>query len=112
MSASGNARPAADDHQRLPCCRAFRRRELGVGMEALLIGNGRHDDRREVIFAEEVHAEVHVGRRNVHPRPQRDAIEERAIAAGDQRERRGLQLLLRLFLELEDVDELLARRQP
>ena len=105
-----NARPAADDHQRLPCRRAFRRGELGVRMKSLLIGDRRDDDRREVILAEEVHREVHVGRRDVHPRPQRDAIEERAIAAGDERERRGLQLLLRLFLELEDVDELFARR--
>ena len=111
MSASATLERLLTIISAFPAAAPFRRGELGVGMKAFLIGNGRHDDRREVIFAEQVDREVHVGRRDVHPRPQRDAIEERAIAAGDQRERRGLQLLLRLFLELEDVDELFARRQ-
>ncbi len=81
-------------------------------MEALLVGDRRDDDRREVVLAEQLHGEIHVGRRDVHPGPQRDAIEQRAVAARNQREGRRRQLLLRLFLELEEIDQLLSRRLP
>ena len=106
-----NARAAAHNHQRFSRGGAFGGRQLRVGMEAFLIRDWRDDDRREVFFTKEGDAQIHIGRRNVHPRPKRDTIEQRSIAARDQRKGGGLQLLFCFFLELEQIDELLTRCQ-
>jgi hypothetical protein len=81
-----------------------------LGMEALLLRQRPHQNRREHLLPEQFGGQIELGRVDHHARTERDAVKRLVVRSGGQRKSDAVEFTLRHGLEFEGINEFAHRR--